>query len=229
MYTYVPRALGYAHRVLNGEQVAGKWIKAACQRLLDDIERSQTDWPYTLDEAAANRVCIFVELLPHVEGKWASAHLVLEDWQVFILVCIFGWLHKETKLRRIRRFYLEVARKNGKSPLAAAISLYLTFADNEPGAQVYSFATGKEQAKIVWNTAREMVRKEAQFADLGAAYHTQAIFCVATSSKFRPLAKNYGSLDGLNTHGFIGDEMHAQGERGLWDVMDSSTGARSQV
>jgi len=229
MNEFVSRARQYAERVLSGKQVAGKWVKAASRRFIDDLARSaEAGCPYYLDEAAASRACIFVELLPHVEGKWENPHLVLQDWQVFILVNIFGWLNKATKLRRFRRFYLEVARKNGKSPLAAAICLYLTFADNEPGAQVYSFATGKEQAKIVWNTAREMVRKEAEFAELGAAYNTQAIFCTNTAARFRPLAKNYGSLDGLNTHGFIGDEMHAQSERGLWDVMDSSTGARSQ-
>jgi phage terminase large subunit-like protein len=226
--SFPARAKGYAARVLSGDLVAGKWVKAACARFVDDIARQESEWLYYFDDDAAGRVCTFVEMMPHVEGRWASEHIVIEDWQVFILCNLFGWLHKETKLRRFRRFYEEVARKNGKSPIAAAICLYLTFADGEPGAQVYSFATGKDQAKIVWKTAREMIKSEAGFASLGAAFNTSAIYSVQSASTFRPLAKNFGSLDGLNTHGFMADELHAQKERGLYDVMDSSTGARSQ-
>ena len=225
---YFARAQRYAARVLSGEQIAGKWVKAACKRFQDDLERAEAGSRYRFDETAADRACIFLELMPHIEGKWATTHIVLEDWQVFIVCNLFGWLRQDNGMRRFRRFYLEVARKNGKSPMAAGILLYLTFADGEPGAQVYSFATGKDQAKIVWKTAREMVRKEPDFANLGAAYNMQAIFSVHTASTFKPLAKNYGSLDGLNTHGFLADELHAHKDRGLWDVMDSSTGARSQ-
>lgn len=228
MGAFVERAAGYAGRVLSGEVVAGKWVKAACRRYLDDLERQAGDWPYYLDVEAAERACGFMELLPHVEGKWASPRLVLEDWQVFQVVNLFGWLHKETGLRRFRRGYNEVGRKNGKSPLAAGISLYLTFADGEPGAQVYTIAGKKDQARIVWKVARAMIQKEPEFAELGAAYNTQAIYCVESHSTFQPLARDYGTLDGLNTHAFIADELHAHKDRGLWDVLDSSTGARSQ-
>jgi phage terminase large subunit-like protein len=235
---YVERATYYAEEVLAGRIPACRWTKAACRRYLDDLERQAGDWPYVLDHAAANRACAFVELMPHVEGEWAKPLIVdgailvqklrLELWQVFILVNLFGWLSKATRLRRFRRAYEEVARKNGKSPKAAAVALYLTFADGEPGAQVYSFASKKEQAQIVWKTAKAMVQKEPEFADLGAAYNTQAIYSLTTHSAFKPLARDHGSLDGLNTSAFVADELHAQKERGLWDVMDSSTGARAQ-
>lgn len=229
MSEYVARAELYARAVLSGDRVAGKWEKAACQRFIDDLARQQDDaWPYYLDEAAADHACQFMEFLPHIEGRWESATLVLEDWQCFILVNLFGWLEKHTRLRRFRRFYEEVARKNGKSPIASGIALYLTFCDGEPGAQVYSFATKKDQAKIVWQVARAMMAKEPGFAEWGGAYNTQAIFNVDTNSSFKPLARDFGSLDGLNTHGFIADELHAHKDRGMWDVMDSSTGARSQ-
>lgn len=255
--SYTERAIRYARRVLECKVPenfrcedfnvgspeariipAGKWAKAACRRFLDDLERQGTDWPYVLDVAAGDRVCAFAELMPHVEGEWAKPVMVdgvlrgqrfrLEDWQVFMLVNLFGWVHVVTGLRRFRRWYEEVARKNGKSPIGAIIELYLTFADGEPGAQVYSFATKKEQAKVVWGTAREMIRKEPEFAALGAAYNTLAIYSLTSHSSFKPLARDHGSLDGLNTHGFLADELHAQKDRGLWDVMDSSTGARSQ-
>lgn len=239
MSDFITRARRYAGAVVNGDIVAGKWAKAACQRYLDDLIRQDTAWPYHLDFDAGARICEFVELLPHVEGEWGKPVWIdglqvyqkirLEDWQVFILVNLFGWLHKETGLRRFRRAYEEVARKNAKSTKAAGIALYLLGADGEPGAQVYSFATKKDQAKIVWKTARAMMQREPAFGELGLAENTSVIYSTETNSEFKPLARDHGSLDGLNTHGFIADELHAQKDRGLYDVMDSSTGARSQA
>lgn len=238
MITFPARAQRYAHAVVAGEIVAGKWAKAACQRFIDDLGRQATDWPYRLDDEAASRVCEFIELLPHVEGEWGKPiwlngvkqyrKITLEDWQVFILVNLFGWLDKETGLRRFLRAYEEVARKNAKSTMAAGIALYMLGCDGEAGAQVYSFATKKDQAKIVWKTARAMVKREPDFGELGIEENTSAIYNTETNSEFKPLARDSGSLDGLNTHCFIGDELHAQKDRGLYDVVDSSTGARAQ-
>ena len=237
--SFADRAERYALDVLSGRVVAGKWIKAAARRFLDDLEAEATDWPYRFDRDLAARICQFAELMPHVEGEWAKPVYVdgaarvqrirLEDWQVFFLANLFGWVHKVTGLRRFRRFYEEVARKNAKTAIGAIICNYLTFADGEPGAQVYSFATKKDQAKIVWGVAKAMVQREPEFAHLGAAYNTQAIYSLTNHSTFKPLARDHGSLDGLNTHAFLADEVHAQKERGLWDVMDSSTGARAQA
>lgn len=235
---FIERALRYANAVVAGDEVAGKWEKAACQRFLDDLERQETDWPYRLDHAEGARICEFIELLPHVEGEWGKPIWVgqvktyqkirLEDWQVFILVNLFGWLEKSSGLRRFRRAYEEVARKNAKSTMAAGIALYLVSADDESGAQVYSFATKKEQAKIVWSTAHAMMQREPDFGQLGLQASKTSIYNTETNSKFEPLARGFESLDGLNTHGFIADELHAQKDRGLYDVVDSSTGARSQ-
>jgi len=238
MIDFIARANRYADAVLSGRILACKWVKAACRRYLDDLERQETDWPYRLDPDAGTRICEFLQLLPHVEGEWARPiwvdgfqqyrKLDLEDWQVFGLVNIFGWLHKESGLRRFRRAYEEVARKNAKSTKAAGVALYMLGADGEPGAQVYTFATKKEQAKIVWATAKAMVEREPGFGELGVETNTGSIYCSDTNSKFLPLARDHGSLDGLNTHAFVADELHAQRERGLYDVLDSSTGARSQ-
>lgn len=235
---FIERALRYAKSVVEGDVVAGKWEIAACQRYLDDLDRQETDWPYRLDHVEGTRICEFIELLPHVEGEWGKPIWVgqvktyqkirLEDWQVFILVNLFGWLDKITGLRRFRRAYEEVARKNAKSTMAAGIALYLVAADDESGAQVYSFATKKEQAKIVWSTAAAMMQREPDFGQLGLQANKSSIYNTETNSKFEPLARGFDSLDGLNTHGFIADELHAQKDRGLYDVVDSSTGARSQ-
>lgn len=215
-------------------------MKAACQRHLDDLVRSERDakWPYRFDHEKAARICEFKELLPHIKGDWAKPTLqegrlvypkiVLEDWQVFCNTMLFGWVLKDSGLRRYRRGYIEVARKNTKSTDLAGTGLYLLAADGEQGGEVYTFATKKDQAKIVWDVATEMVRREPEFKTLGIGFNKSRIFNALTAGIFQPLARDYGSLDGLNTSGFIGDELHAQKDRRLYDVLDSSTGARSQ-
>lgn len=243
--TFAARAELYARDVVAGREVAGKFIKAACQRHLDDLERSlaDTNWPWVFDAEKAGKVCHFLQCLPHTKGEWARVRvehggivrpkIVLEPWQIFAVAVPFGWVNRLTGLRRFRRIYLEVARKNAKSTLAAGLALFLLTADGEPGAEIYSAATKKDQAKIVWNDACEMVRVEPEFRahvpnGLGVQYTNTAIFQRHTNSKYQPLGRDSDSLDGLNTHAFISDEMHAQKDRGIYDVLDSSTGARSQ-
>lgn len=243
--TFAARAERYARAVVNGDVRAGQYVKAACQRHLDDLARADIDpeWPYRFDPETAGRPCHFLQCLPHIKGEWARAVVVngiitrprirLEDWQVFFVASLFGWVHRETGLRRFRRAYLEVARKNAKSTLCAGLALYLMAADGEPGAEVYSAATKEMQAKIVWDDAAEMVRLDAEFRappphGLGVATTTKSVFRVDTASKYRPLGRDSDTLDGLNVHGFIADELHAWKDRGLYDVLDSATGARAQ-
>lgn len=240
--TYADRALQYAHDVLQGRVLACKWVKAACQRQLDDLAKSESDpsWPYYFDSDAANRICQFIELLPHIKGDWAKPvwidgrptypKIKLEDWQVFTLAVPFGWMRRgpEQGRRRFTRIYEEEARKNAKSTKAAGVALYMLAADGEQGAEVYTAATKKEQARIIWEVASNMVAREPDFRSLGIGHNKSSIYNELSAGKFQPLARDFGSLDGLNTHCFISDEVHAQDDRGLYDVLDSSTGARSQ-
>ncbi len=240
MHDYASRIDHYCRAAIRGDFPAGKWEKAACQRHLDDVARSLTDpsWPYYFDVAEANRVCQFIELLPHVKGESAKPErtadgvlypkIMLEDEQVFFVGVLFGWRDRTYQLRRFRRAYLEVARKNAKTTLLAGIALYMLGADDEQGPEVYAAATKKEQAKIVWEIAQEMIRREPEFRALGIHYNKSRIYNLHCAGKFEPLARDYGSLDGLNTSCFISDELHAQKDRGLYDVLDSSTGARAQ-
>lgn len=242
MSDFPARAERYARDVLSGAFSACKWVKAAAQRHLDDLERvAQQDpgWPYYLDHEEANRVCQFIERMPHVKGDQAKGvyteagieypTLVLEDAQVFFLVNVFGWQHAITRLRRFRRAYLEEARKNTKSTLLGAIALYMLSADGEEGPEVYAAATKKDQAKIIWEEiACEMIRRQPEFKQIGVGFNKRRAYCTSNGGKFTPLARDYGSLDGLNTSCFISDELHAQRDRKLYDVLDSSTGARSQ-
>lgn len=238
---HASRAERYARDVLSGRVLAGKWVKAACQRHLDDLERvakQDPDWPYYFDYEEANRVCQIIEMMPHIKGDQAKPErtpdgvrypkIVLEDFQVFGIAVLFGWLRIDTRLRRFRRGYFEEGRKNTKSTRLAAIGLYMLACDGEQGPEVYTSATKKDQARIVWDVAREMVKRQPEFKQLGVGFNNSRIFNLDVAGKFEPLARDYGSLDGLNTSCFISDELHAQRDRKLYDVLDSSTGARSQ-
>ena len=141
---YIAMARQYADDVVSGRVVAGKLEIAACRRQLEDLARETSDeWPWVFVPELAVRPCEFIELLPHIKGKWARERrrIGLEGWQCFILTCVFGWVHHETGLRRFTEVYEEVARKNAKSTKCAGIALYMLAADGEEGAEVYTAAS----------------------------------------------------------------------------------------
>lgn len=227
---YAERANLYAQLVTDGEIAAGKLVRLACTRHLKDLSRAK--FQYVFDVAAAERPCRFIERLPHVKGEWAKRKelLVLELWQCFIVCSAFGWLDKKTGLRRFTSIYIEVARKNAKSTLSAAVALYMLVADGEPGAEVYCTGQNKKQSSdIVFATAKRMAQMASGFLDYyGARVFEYNIHVLATASKFEPLHAKGESLDGLNVHCSVNDELHAQKRRELHDVIDTGTGARQQ-
>jgi phage terminase large subunit-like protein len=154
----------YAEDVASGKIPACKWTIRACRRQLADLEKEKSacpDFLYRFDDYKASRICRFIEKLPHIKGDWAKAggRILLQPWQVFILTAVFGWVHRETGLRRFRIVYIEVPRKNGKSTFSAGVGIYCTCADGEEGSEVYSAATTRDQAKIVWKDAHSMVER----------------------------------------------------------------------
>ncbi len=228
---YSERSRGYAERVISGQEVAGKYEKLAAQRFIRDLERQQDPlWPYEFDENLANRACAFIEQLPHIKGKWARQRLkiTLEDWQCFIVCNQFGWVRKSTRLRRFITSYLEVARKNAKSTLAAGIGLYMLAGDGESGAEVYSAATTGDQARIVFDVARQMVLREGAFAAAGVEAQIRGVYMPDDARKFEPLNAEGSTLDGLNPHLSIIDELHAHKRRDVYDVLDTARGSRDQ-
>lgn len=179
------------------------------------------------DRDAGEHVIAFVEgLCKHHKGEWAGRPLLLEEWQREVLRIAFGWM-REDGTRRFRIIYIEVPRKNGKSELSAALGLYLLVADQEPGAEVYSSATKKDQAKIVHDTATAMVRASSELRRFVKVQRNN-LSCARLVSKFEPLGADSSTLDGLNPHGNIVDELHAHKDRGVWDVLDTAMGARRQ-
>lgn len=226
---YCKTAREYAAQVVSGEIVACKFVINACQRQIDDLTRD--DFGYTFDEAKANRVCAFVELLPHIKGEWARAKrlLEIEPWQIFILTTIFGWVDS-LGYRRFKTVYTEIPRKNAKSTLSSGVALYLLAADGEEGAEIYSAATTRDQARIVWQDAKRMAERTAGLSKhFGVETAAHSVHVTKTASWFKALSRDQGgNLDGLNTHGCIIDELHAHKTREIFDVIETSTGARRQ-
>lgn len=228
---HVEQAHQYAIDVVAGRIAACKWTKAACQRQLDDLAREHEDpaWAYTFDAAAAERVCQFIGLLRHVKGKWSGSRIELHASQSFGLVCVFGWRWKRDGLRRFRSVYEEVPRKNAKTTKLAGVGLYMLTADEEWGAEVYSAATTRDQAKIVFDIAQQMARIDGEFrARFGVEALTHSLLVRDTASKFTPLSAEGHGLDGLNVSCALIDELHAHKTRIVHDVLDSAAGARAQ-
>ena len=178
------------------------------------------------DDAALKAIRFFESELKHHKGEWNGDPFILSDWQTFIVGEIFGWKRADGT-RRFREAYVEVPRKNGKSDLAAGVGNYLTFADGEPEAEVYSSATKKDQARIVWASARRQVQL-SPLLNRNAKLYQLSIFDKVSHSRFEPLAADHNSMDGLNPHGNILDELHAHKTREVYDVLDTAMGARRQ-
>lgn len=232
MSKYVEAAGAYTRAVLTGEIQSCKWVKLAVQRQVDDLQREVSEeWPWVFDHELASRPCEFIELLPHIKGKWARERrlIELEPWQCFILTTVFGWVHRDTGLRRFKEGYTEVPRKNAKSTLSSGLALFMLSADGEHGAEVYSAATTKDQARIVFDDARAMAERTPDLRTyLGVAIMQHSITVAHRASKFLPLSAEGSTLDGLNVHFAVIDELHAHKTRAVYDVIDTARGAREQ-
>jgi phage terminase large subunit-like protein len=229
---YIAAAQAYCMGVVSGQIPAGKWVRQAVERQLADLERQGADgWPWVFDYDRATAPCYFLELLPHIKGKWARSRELLElsPWQCFIITTVFGWVHADTGLRRYREAYVEVPRKNAKSTLSSGLALFMLSADGEHGAEVYSAATTRDQARIVFDDAKAMAERTPDMRNyLGVAILKHSITVAHTASKFTPLAAEGSTLDGLNVHFAVIDELHAHKTRAVYDVIDTARGAREQ-
>lgn len=233
---HVAAGEAYARGVIDGKVPGSKWTRLACQRHFDDKKRSRTKgWPYKFDVEKAERVARFLELLPHIKGRWAridqkrpNAHrLKLEPWQCFVVMSIAGWVKKGTGKRRFRKASVYLPRKNGKSTLAAGIGHWFAWKDDEPGAEVYSGATTEKQAWEVFGPAREMAAREAAMAEgLGITVNAQSMIRISDASKFEPIIGKPG--DGASPHCSITDEYHEHPTSDQFDTMITGMGAREQ-
>jgi phage terminase large subunit-like protein len=235
--SYTTTARHYAKAVVTGRVLTGKWVREACQRQLDDLARfTGRDSPYRFNPTLtdklgrsfrpADKLWAFIERLPHVKGPLAGQPIRLEPWQVFILTTVFGWVKPDGK-RRFRRAYIEVPRGNAKSTLSSALALYMLAADGEGGAELYSLATTRDQARIVFGDAQTMARQSAGFRSrFGVGVGAHNLHVLARGSKFEALSAEGSTLDGLNIHFGCIDELHAHKTRTVYDVVETGTGKR---
>lgn len=230
---YVAIARGYARDVVAKRIPACKSIRLQARRFLDELKaEKRAAFPYRFDQAKATKVCKFIELLPHSKGKWARKKelIRLEPWQIWILCCTFGWLHKAGEragLRRFRGLFIVVPRKNGKSALAAGIALYMFCADGEFGAEVYSGATNEKQAKEVFTPAKLMASRTPDLLDhYGIEVLASSLVRVEDNSKLETIVGDPG--DGQSPSCSIHDEYHEHKDDGQCDTMQTGMGARDQ-
>jgi phage terminase large subunit-like protein len=219
--------LAYWEAIESGKVVTSRRVKAVYERLAREIREPVTDSPYYFDEAVGERPILFAERFCKQSQGVIGAPLVLELFQKAYIQALFGFLEKETGYRRYRETMFLVGRKNGKSTLLAAIALYLLIADYEGAAEIYSVATKKDQAKKVLTEAINMVK---QSPELRAVLRKRRndLFFPTTASIFEALASDSNTLDGLNSHAVIIDELHAIKDRNLYEVMKQSTSSRRQ-
>lgn len=241
----VADGIRYAEKVVAGEIIACDLVKLACQRFLDDLKNGEKRGVF-FSEPRAQHILNFYKFVPHVKGNLAGTPIDLMDWHVFIIINIFGFViplvdentgemvlrndgsGRPVMVRCFRTAYNEVARKNAKSTLSSGVGLYMTGADGEGGAEVYSAATTRDQARIVFDDAKSMVKQAKPTLGRLFEFNKLAIFQEQTSSRFLPLSSEANNLDGLNIHCAVVDGLHAHKTRDVWDVLETATGARLQ-
>jgi phage terminase large subunit-like protein len=213
--------------IQDGSVPAGKLIQAAVARQARDLE-SAGERGLHFDRQAAQHATQFFGFLKHSKGEWAGQPFELLPWQEFLLWTLFGWKRADG-LRRFRTAYIETPRKNGKTSLLAGLGLYLLTADGEAGSEVYSAATKREQAKLSWGEAVRMVKASPALSRMVQHWRSGDTLTVeATASKFQPLGADADTMDGLNVHAALIDELHAHRTRAVVDVLETATGARRQ-
>jgi phage terminase large subunit-like protein len=217
----------YAAAIKSGKTVTSAKVKKVYTGLARRIAKPSGQYVYDNDKAI--HAIEFIErFCKHSIGsKFAGKPFILELWQKAFVSAVFGFVDKDTGLRQYREAMLIIGRKNGKSTLAAAIGLYLMLADGEPGAEIYSAATKRDQAKIIWNEARRMIRKSPALSRRVKCLVSE-IKSEAYNATFKPLGNDSDTLDGLNVHGALIDELHAVKDENIYNVIVDGAAAREQ-
>ena len=216
----------YVKEIQAGKAIVSARVRKVYEKLQAEIENPQD--PFIFDEKRAAKPIEFIErFCRHSKGEWAGRPFTLELFQKAFISALFGFVHKETGYRKYKETMFYVARKNGKSSMLAGIALYCLIADGEPGAEVYSVATKKDQAKIIFDELCNMVKQSPELAQACKKRKSDLYFGY-NMSKAQPLGKNSDTLDGLNSSLVIIDELHAVKDRNLYEVMKQSQSARRQ-
>lgn len=230
----------YYNEIKKGKIEASHKVKVVYKKLVQDIKTPHTvsfyneiteeneTHTFIFDIKKANRPIEFIEkFCRHSKGKWANQPIQLELWQKALIQAMYGFVDSETGLRKYKKVVLFIGRKNGKSTLASALGLYHMTATGEGGAECYSVAVKKDQAKIVWDEAKRMIKKSPALRKRIKTL-VNGLFYDSKDSYFKALASSSDSLDGLNAYFVSADETHAWKDKNLMDVMFDSMSAREE-
>ncbi|MDK9868756.1 terminase large subunit [Staphylococcus equorum] len=215
----------YYQEIESGNIVTSNRVQKQYQKLVQDMKNHPK---YKFDESKSNRAIQFIEMFcRHSKGELAGKPLVLELFQRAYISALFGFVDKDTGYRRYTESFFFVGRKNGKSTMLAAIALYMLMADGESGSEVYSVASKRDQANILFDQAHEMI-KQSKDLNRNIRKRKSDLYFPHNFSKMQSLGKNSNSLDGLNAHLVVIDELHSIQDRNLYEVMKQSQSARTQ-
>jgi len=218
--------LEYADAIASGKIRTSKKAATVYAKLADEIRNPRG--PYIFDVKKATKPIRFIErFCKHSKGEWAGRPVKLELFQKAYISALFGFIDTRTGYRRYTESFFMVARKNGKSTMLAGIALYLLIADQEPGAELYTVATKKDQAKLIFDEVLHMIQQSPELRKVLKKRKSDLYFADAMA-KMQALGKNSDTLDGLNAHGVIMDELHGVKDRNLYEVMKQSQSARRQ-
>lgn len=216
----------YWQQIQDEKVVVSDKVRRVYKKLVADLNDKESEWEY--NPKRANHVIEFIEnFCKHSKGKLGGQPFLLELWQKAMVAALFGFVHKIDQTRKYRELLFIVARKNGKSALGSAIALYMLVADGEAGPEVVSAATKKDQAKIIWLESKRMVKKSPVLSKrIKTLVHEMT--SDFNDGVFKPLSSDSNTLDGLNVHCALIDELHAIQDKNLYDVIVDGMSAREQ-
>ena len=230
----------YYQFLLDNPEKANQKVLAVYKKLVNDLKEpkevsffneiteEQETHIFIFDEERGLKPIRFIEkFCKHSKGKWAGQPVRLELFQKAFIEALFGFIDKDTGIRKYKKGALFIGRKNGKSTMDSGLACYMLTKDGEGGAEVYSVATKKEQSKIVWDEAKKMIKKSPSLSSRCRCL-VNGIFYDETESFIKAIASDSNTLDGLNAHFVIADEVHAWKDKNLLDVMNDSMSAREQ-
>lgn len=215
----------YYEEISSGKIIAGNKIKKIYSKLVKEM--SDSSLPFYFDEKKGERPIQFIETFCKQSEGEIGKPIKLELFQKAYIQALFGFLYRDTGTRRFNETMFLVGRKNGKTTMLSAIALYMMIADGEGGAECYSVATKKDQAAKAFKSACDMRSQSPEIKAIVKKRRTD-MYMPSTFSKFEPLSSDSNTLDGLNSHLVIIDELHAIKDRNLYEVMKQSTSSRRQ-
>ena len=213
----------YNESVLNGDILAGKWIKLACERTKQMFNRNDI----IIDYEDVDKKIKFISKLKHFRGKFAGKPFILFDWQQWVIFNIYGIKYKSNNLRVCRNVLMFISRKNGKSSLAAALGIIAAFADREQGAEVALIANSAKQANILFDMIKNYTTSIDPNQILFKRYRS-SINIPLTNSNIIVHSADPKALDGFNCSAFVWDEAHSAKDSRVYDLMKNSQGTREQ-